>query len=321
MLEDLRAPVNPQQRAPTECNVAWGERYHHVVFYGISAYLLWGLFPAYFPLLRPAAPVEIIAHRILWTAVFMAIVLTVSKSWRELRGVSAATWAKVAAASLLITANWLLYVIAVNSGHVADAALGYFINPLVNVLLGVVFLAERLRRLQTISVLVAAVAVLLLTVVGGQPPIIGLGLALSFGLYGLVKKGISLPATASLAAETLVLAPVALGYILYLELAPAQAGTFLSEGPGHAALLICAGLVTAIPLLLFGTATKLIPLSTIGMLQYVTPTIQMIWAVFVMQEHLEPIRWVGFIIIWISVAIFLTDIAHHHRLTHRRKPI
>lgn len=276
------------------------------MIYGLLAYLLWGLFPAFFPLLEPAAPVEIIAHRIVWTGVFMAIVITVTKQWRELRAASLKTWLRVTAASVLIAANWLLYVIAVNSGHVADAALGYFINPLVSVVLGVVFLSERLRKLQTASVLIATFAVLVLTVVGGHPPIIGLGLAFSFGFYGLVKKGLDLSPTASLAGETLVIVPVALAYLGYLQ--AKGTGTFFGHGTGHMALLVSAGLVTAVPLLLFGMATKLIPLSTIGMMQYVTPTIQMLWAVFVKSEHLELIRWVGFIIIWISVAVYLADI-------------
>lgn len=281
----------------------------------MSAYLLWGLFPAYFPLLMPAAPVEIIAHRIFWTGVFMAIVLTLGKQWHHLRGASLRTWGRVALAGALIATNWLLYVIAVNSGHVAEAALGYFMNPLVNVLLGVVFLREQLRKLQTISVWIAAVAVLLLTVIGGHPPLIGLGLAFSFGLYGLVKKGLDLPATASLTGETLVLMPLALGYICWLT--ASGTGTFTTEGTGHTLLLMSAGVVTAVPLLLFGLATKHLSLSTIGMLQYITPTIQMLWAVLVMHEHLEPIRWVGFVIIWVSVAIYMVDLYRYGRARRR----
>ncbi|ARU46447.1 EamA family transporter RarD [Corynebacterium silvaticum] len=277
------------------------------MLYGFLAYLLWGLFPAYFPLLLPAAPVEIIAHRIIWTGVVMAIVITVTKKWRELRNASVSTWSRIALAAVLIAANWLIYVIAVNSQHVADAALGYFINPLVSVLLGVIFLAERLRKLQTLSVIVATIAVLLLSIVGGHVPVISLLLAASFGFYGLVKKGLSLSPAASLTAETLILMPVALAYVGYLE--ATGTGTFFSHGPQHSALLISAGLVTAVPLLLFGIAAQLIPLSTIGMLQYMTPTFQMLWAVFVVNEQLDTIRWVGFVIIWISVAIYLTDLA------------
>lgn len=277
------------------------------MLYGFLAYLLWGLFPAYFPLLLPAAPVEIIAHRIIWTGVVMGIVITVTKKWRELRNASVSTWSRITLAAVLIAANWLIYVIAVNSQHVADAALGYFINPLVSVLLGVIFLAERLRKLQTLSVIIATIAVLVLSIVGGHVPVISLLLAASFGFYGLVKKGLSLSPSASLAAETLILMPIALAYVGYLE--STGTGTFLSHGPVHSTLLISAGLVTAVPLLLFGIAAKLIPLSTIGMLQYMTPTFQMLWAVFVVNEQLDTIRWVGFVIIWISVAIYLTDLA------------
>ncbi|AZA11750.1 EamA family transporter RarD [Corynebacterium gerontici] len=276
------------------------------MFFGISAYLLWGLFPAYFPLLEPASPVEIIAHRIIWTLVFMTALLTLTRRWGELRRASAHTWKRLTLAGLLIAINWLVYVIAVNSGHVADAALGYFINPLVSVLLGVVFLHERLRPLQTISVLIASAAVLLLTIVGGQPPVMGLLLAFSFGLYGLVKKGLTVSAQASVTAETLVTAPFALGYLLWLHLQGHS--TFGTAGPGHAMLLISAGVVTAIPLLLFGAAARRIPLATIGMLQYITPTMQMLWAVLVMHEHLSHIRWIGFVVIWISVALYLFDL-------------
>lgn len=281
------------------------------MFFGVSAYLLWGIFPAYFPLLEPAAPLEIIAHRIIWTLVFMSVVLTLSRRWGELFRASRHTWIRLALAGFLVAINWLVYVIAVNSGHVADAALGYFINPLVSVLLGVVFLHERLRPLQTMSVLIAAAAVLLLTVVGGQPPVMGLMLALSFGFYGLVKKGLPVSAQASVTAETIVTAPFALAYLFWLH---AQGtSTFGTHGTTHALLLMSAGVVTAIPLLLFGAAARRIPLATIGMLQYMTPTMQMLWAVFIMQEHLSQIRWIGFVIIWISVALYLLDLALRQR--------
>lgn len=272
---------------------------------------MWGFFPAFFPFLKPATPLEIIAHRILWTAVFMVILITAMRGWRELKGISARMWLRVGLASVLVGANWLIYVIAINSSQVAEAALGYFINPLVAVLLGVVFLGERLRPLQTTSVVIAAVAVLLLTFVGGHPPLLALGLAFSFAFYGLAKQRIPLSATGSLTAETLVLLPIALGYILYLEFT--GRGSVVGGGTGHLLLLMCAGLITAIPLILFGKASKLIPLSTIGMLQYMTPTMQMLWAVFVTKEHLDSIRLIGFIIIWISVAVYLFDMLRHSR--------
>lgn len=274
--------------------------------YGLLAYLLWGLFPAFFPLLLPAGPVEILAHRVLWTAVIMAAALTALRGWGELRRASGRTWLQLIAAGVLISTNWGIYVLAVNSNHVADAALGYFINPLLSVLLAVLFLRERLNRFQLTAVAVAAAGVIQLTFLSGQAPVMAIGMALSFGFYGLVKKQVKVSAAASLTAETLVVAPLALGFLLWLE--STGRGTFFTEGPGHAALLVVAGLITTLPLLLFGKAAKQLPLSTIGMIQYLTPTMQMLWALFVTQEYLSPARWAGFIIIWIAVAIYLFDL-------------
>lgn len=282
--------------------------------YGVIAYLWWGLFPAFFPLLLPAGPVEILAHRILWTAVFMVVILSLRRGWGELRTADRGTWLRIIAASVFIAANWLTYVIAVNSGHVTEAALGYFINPLVSVIFGIIFFREQLRRLQVASVVIAAGGVLLLTVLGGQPPLLALLLAFSFGIYGAIKKQVRLSAAASLTAETLVLLPVAVVYLLWLE--GSGRGTFLDNGPEHMLLLISSGVVTAIPLLMFALAAKAIPLSTVGMLQYLTPTMQMLWALFVVNEQLEPVRWIGFIIIWIAVAIYLLDILAQRRRNH-----
>lgn len=289
------------------------------MIYGVVAYLLWGLMPAFFPLLLPAGPMEILAHRIVWAGVIMTVFVTVRRGWGELRRASTRTWARMGLAGLLIAANWLIYIIAVNSGHVSEAALGYFINPLVSVIFGVIFLRERLRRVQLVAVLIAAVGVLQLTFLTGTPPVLALSLALTFGLYGLIKKRVAVSAAGSLTAETLLLAPFALGYVVYLEVT--GAGTMLSEGPGHLALLVASGLVTAVPLLLFGMGAKLIPLSTIGMLQYLTPTMQMLWALFVVNEQLEPARWIGFLIIWIAVAVYLAGLLRQRRQRrHQRAP-
>lgn len=287
------------------------------MIYAVVAYLMWGGFAAYFPLLEPASPPEILAHRVIWTAVFMLVVIIARRSITELRRADKATWLLVSLAAIVIAINWLTYVIAVNSGHIAEAALGYFINPLVNVLLGMIFLRERLRFLQKISVGIASLAVLLLAALSGHPPLLGLTLAFSFGFYGLIKKRVQLSAEASLAAETLVLLPIAALYLGYLTIQGSS--TFLSSGIGHTCLLISAGLITAIPLLLFSKAAQLIPLSTIGMLQYMTPTMQMLWAVFIMHEQLESVRWVGFGIIWLSVAIFLCDIWLMSRATGKNR--
>ncbi|RSZ62743.1 EamA family transporter RarD [Corynebacterium hylobatis] len=284
--------------------------------YGLLAYLLWGLFPAFFPLLLPAGPVEILAHRVVWTAVIMTVVLTFLGGWRELRQASGRTWLQLIAAGVLISSNWGIYILAVNTNHVADAALGYFINPLLSVVLAVVFLRERLNRLQLVSVSIAAVGVIQLTFLSGQAPVMALAMAITFGLYGLVKKQVQVSATASLTAETLVIAPLGLVFIIWLE--STGQGTFVSEGPLHSTLLVVSGLITMIPLLLFGMAAKRLPLSTIGMIQYMTPTMQMLWALFITQEHLSPARWAGFIIIWVAVAVYLFDLTRRARRARKR---
>ncbi|RNE49471.1 EamA family transporter RarD [Corynebacterium alimapuense] len=290
------------------------------MIYGVLAYLLWGLFPAFFPLLLPAGPLEILAHRILWTAVLMSVVLAAIKGWGQLRNASRGTWALLITAGLLISANWGIYVLAVNSDHVADAALGYFINPLLSILLAVVFLGERLNRMQLLAVGIAAIGVIQLTFLSGQAPVMALGMALSFGFYGLVKKRVKVSAAASLTAETLAVAPLALIYLIWLE--STGQGTFFTEGPTHMALLVVSGAVTTIPLLLFGMAAKRLPLATIGMIQYLTPTLQMLWALFVTQEQLSPARWAGFIIIWVAVTIYLVDIARRrNRSTDHGQPL
>ncbi|MCS4489033.1 EamA family transporter RarD [Corynebacterium sp. ES2794-CONJ1] len=285
------------------------------MLYVVSAYLLWGLFPAYFPLLAAASPYEIIAHRIVWTAVIMLVIISLTGTARRLREIDRTTWGWLSFASIAIALNWLIYVIAVNSGHVADAALGYFINPLVNVLFGIIFLKERLRFLETISIGIAVLAVVFLTVLAGEPPIIALSLAFSFGTYGLIKKKINLPASLTLTAETLVLTPCALAAIGYLEYS--GQGSFASVGPHHSALLIATGVITAVPLLLFGKGARMIPLSTVGMLQYMTPTMQLLWAVFVVNESVDSWKWMGFILIWIAVAIYMSDTLIRATRSHR----
>lgn len=277
----------------------------------VLAYLLWGFFPAFFPLLLPASPLEIIAHRVIWTAVLMVVVILVNGAWRELRDASAKTWAYLALAGVLITANWGIYVLAVNTDHVADAALGYFINPLLSVLLATLVLRETLRKRQVQAIAVAAVGVVVLIFLAGQPPVMALGMALTFAFYGLIKKQISVSAAASVAAETLVVAPAGVAYLVWLS--SRGESTFLSEGPAHAGMLMLAGVVTALPLLFYGSGAKQLPLTTIGMLQYITPTMQMLWALFITQEYLSPARWLGYVIIWVAVAIYVSDLLVQRR--------
>ncbi|MFD7654205.1 EamA family transporter RarD [Actinosynnema sp. NPDC059797] len=273
------------------------------IAFGTAAYFIWGIVPAYWPLLQPAGSVEILAHRIAWSLVVMALLTAVLGRWAGIRGLSRRGWLMVTAASVLIAVNWGVYIHAVNTGHVVEAALGYFINPLVSVLLGVVVLRERLRLAQCAALVVAVAAVVVLAVDYGRLPWISLVLACSFGFYGLLKKTVPLDATASLTAESLVLAPVAVGYLLWLG----PAGTFHDHGWGHALWLASAGLVTAVPLLLFGAGARRVPLATMGMLQYLAPILQFAWGVFVVHEPMPASRWFGFALVWAALAIFTFD--------------
>lgn len=277
----------------------------------LAAYSMWGLFPAFWPLLAPAVPVEVLAHRIAWTAVLMAAVLTVRWGWAELRVLGPRGWAMTTAAGALIALNWGLYIYAVFTGQVVEAALGYFVSPLVSVLLGVVVLRERLRRVQWAAVGLATAAVLVIAVENGRPPLLALVLAGSFGLYGLIKSTVPVSATAGLAAEGLALGPAALGVIAWFELS--GAGTLVALGPGHLLLLLAAGPVTALPLLLYGVAARRVPLSTIGVLMYLNPTLQFLWGVLVVREEMAPTRWIGFVLVWVALAVFTYDLAGSSR--------
>lgn len=277
----------------------------------LVAYTLWGLFPAFWALLTPAAPVEVLAHRIAWTAVLMAVALTALRGWAELRVLRWQGWAMVTAGGALISVNWGLFIVAVFTGQVVEAALGYFISPLVSVLLGVVVLRERLRPVQWAAVGLATLAVLVIAVENGRPPLLALALAGSFGLYGLIKSTVPLGAIAGLTAEGVVLGPVALGVIAWFQLV--GAGTMVALGPGHL-LLLLAGPVTALPLLLYGVAARRVPLSTIGVLMYLNPTLQFLWGVLVVGEEMEPTRWIGFVLVWVALAVFTVDLV---RTTHR----
>lgn len=272
---------------------------------GFGAYASWGLFPAFFGLLAPAGAVEILAHRVLWTLILMLVVLAVSGRLGALRGLGPRTWVLVSCASAAIAVNWGVYIYGVVSGRVVETALGYFINPLVSVLFGVLFFRERLRRAQVVALAIAVAAVVVITVDYGRPPLIALTLALSFALYGVVKKVVPLDPRTSLTGEGMVAVPFAAGYLIFL--AATGAGTFTGHGAGHTWLLVSAGLVTAIPLLLFGAAAQRVPLATLGMLQYLTPSLQMAWGVFVLHEDMPASRWIGFVLIWVALVVYSTD--------------
>lgn len=282
-----------------------------------GAYGIWGLFPGYFGLMHDAGGLEILAHRIVWTAVLMGTVIALTGAWRQLTAMSARTWALVVSASAVIAANWGLYIWAVEQGRVVEAALGYFINPLVSVLLGLVVFREKLSRTTVFALILATVAVAVITVDYGRPPYVALTLALTFAGYGLIKKVVPLDPSASLAAEAAVASPLALGYLVVLAAQGSLA--FVAHGPGLTALLLAAGPVTAAPLLLFGIGAHRVPLSTMGMLQYITPVLQMVWGVLVVHETMPPARWIGFGIIWLALAVFVVGtIARSRTNNHSR---
>jgi len=273
------------------------------------------LFPAFFPLLKPAGAFEVLAHRIVWTLVSMAALLVATRRLGDLRSLSARTWGLLICASALISVNWVVYIYAVNNGHVVDAALGYFINPLVSVGLGVALFAERLGRAQVVALLIAVAAVVLLTATAGSLPLIAIGLAASFGLYGAVKKVVTAEPWVSVSVEAAVAAPFALCYLAVLTVMGQS--TFAAHGSEHLMLLLLCGPVTAIPLLLFAGAAQRLPLVTMGLLQYLTPALQMAWGVFVGHEAMPPGRWAGFVLIWVALAIFTTDAVRRARATTR----
>lgn len=271
----------------------------------LGSYTLWGFSPAFWPLLAPAGAVETLAHRIAWTLVGMLGVLTVLRRWSTLRGLGARTWALVGVGSVLIAVNWGVYIGAVLRGEVVEAALGYYANPLVSVLLGVVVLRERPRPAQWLALALATGAVVVLTVATGTVPWVALVLAASFGFYGLVKKSVPLDPVPGLTAEGFLLGPLAIGFLVWLQ--ASGAGTFTGHGAGHALLLVASGPVTAAPLLLFAAAARRLPLATLGVLQYLNPTLQFLWGVLVVGEAMPPARWVGVVLVWLALVVFTVD--------------
>lgn len=278
------------------------------LFYAIITYLMWGMLPLYFNLMADASPVEIVASRVVFSLIFCAALLPMLKltgGFVEVLRNRRATLV-LFAASLLIGVNWFIYVLATTTGRTIDASLGYFINPLVSVSLGVIFLKERLRVAQWVAVGLSAVAVLIMSVVYGQVPFIGLGLAFSFGIYGLLKSrvGGTVAPVVSLSLETLLLIPVALLALVWVQ-GTGQSTMFTA--PERFLLLASTGVVTAVPLIAFAAAAKRLPLTVIGMVQYVGPSIQFFLAVFVLKDHIGTEKWLGLSIIWVALVIFTAD--------------
>jgi chloramphenicol-sensitive protein RarD len=274
---------------------------------------MWGLFPLYFPLLEPAGSLEMLAHRVVWSTLTVGLLVLLLRLRPTLVAVlrDRRTVVLLCLAALAISVNWGAYIYGVTSDRVVETALGYFMNPLVTVLMGVVLLKERLRPLQWAALAVAGVAVVVLTLAYGRPPWVAIVLAFSFACYGLAKKTASVGAVESLAVETAVLAPLALGFLLLIGLAgTAEVG---QHGVGHALLFTSTGIVTAVPLICFGAAATRVSLTTLGLLQYLAPVLQFLLGVLWFQEEMPTARWVGFSLVWLALVLFTTEALRHHR--------
>lgn len=279
--------------------------------YGLGAYLSWGFFPLYFKLLRPSGAVEILAHRVIWSAVVVALLLTVMRRLRRLRVVPG-----IVLAAALIAVNWFVYIYGVNTDRVVETSLGYFITPLVIASLGVLVLRERLSAAQWAAVGVGAAAVAVLTVDYGRPPYIALWLAASFSSYALIKKRIALPAAEGLLVESAVLALPAAVYLGVLG----GHGDTTFNGVGHTVLLVLAGVITAIPLLMFAGAANRIPMIGLGILQYIAPIIQLGCGVLIFHEPMPQPRLVGFALVWVALAVFTADAIRRTRVSAEPAP-
>ncbi len=283
------------------------------LLFGVAAYTIWGAFPLYWPLLKPAGAPEILAHRMLWSCLVMGLLVLALRRGVHFRAIlrNRRRFGLLLAAALVITANWLTYIWAVNNGRVVEASLGYFINPLVSVVMAIVLLGERLRRQQWLAVGIAVLAVVVLTLDYGRLPWVALVLAFSFGSYGLAKKLAGAGAVESLSFETLVLAPFAAAYVGWM----AEQGTltFGEHGVGHALLLASTGVVTAVPLICFGAAATRIPLVTLGLLQYLAPVLQFMLGVLWLHEDMPIGRWAGFGLVWVALVIFTVEAWRHRR--------
>jgi chloramphenicol-sensitive protein RarD len=281
--------------------------------YGFSAYLIWGLFPLYWKLLDHSGAVEVLAHRILWSLVTIVILVVVLRKFGQVKALlrePRRRWPLIAAA-FLISANWGTYIWAVNHGHVVETSLGYFITPLFTVLLGVFVLKERLSTAQWIALAIAFVAVVGLAIENGRPPWVAIILTFSFGLYGLAKKQAGAGAIEGMAVESGTVAPLALAAIVVLGLQGNS--TVTHHGTLYLVLVLLTGPITAVPLLLFGAAATRVPMTTLGLLNYIAPIMQFIVGVLVFHEAMSPMRWAGFGLVWLALVIFTWDSMNRRR--------
>lgn len=279
------------------------------ILFGAGAYGIWGLLPLYFLILAPAGPVEIVANRVLWSSVFCVTLLTALKSWGRVRVAlrTPGVPGTLTISAVLIAVNWLVYTYGAVSGQVMEASLGYFINPIVSVLLGVVFLREKLRPLQWAAISLGTIAVLVLAIGHGSVPWIALTLAFSFGFYGFLKKvvGSKVDTLSSLSIETVLLMPIAVGVMIWLEWT--GSASLFTEGASHFWALAASGVVTVVPLFFFGAAASRLPLATVGLLQYLTPALQFVLALFVFGEEMAVDRWVGYGLVWAGLVLLTLD--------------
>ncbi|WP_424980813.1 EamA family transporter RarD [Labedella phragmitis] len=287
-----------------------GVEAHGGLAYAAGAYVLWGLLPVFFLLLVPAGPIEVVAWRIVFSLVFCLALLLVTRTWGRLLAIlrDRRTMAVMVVASLLIFVNWQTYVLGALTGHVVDAALGYFINPIFTVIIGVVLLRERLRRAQWVAVGIATVAVVVLAVGYGDVPWIALILATSFSLYGYIKKrvGGTVDALSGLTVESLTLIPLAVAGLVLVSLTTGI--TFGAAGPAHVVLLVLSGVITAVPLLFFASASRRLPLVTMGLVQFLAPVLQFIVGVAIQHEDMPLERWVGFGLVWVALVVLVVDL-------------
>ncbi len=273
------------------------------IAFGVGAYLVWGVLPIFWKAIESVAAIEILAHRFVWAVAFLAVIITMRRSWAAIRGLERASLARLLFAGLLLGVNWGTYIWAVNNGHIVESSLGYFINPLLNVLLGVVILRERLEPGQWLAVAIAACGVGYMTIRVGSLPWIALVLAGTFGFYALLKKQVdAVGPIESLTVEVSLLLLPAIGYLVVLGLD--GSGSFGSAGFNTSILLVLTGVATAGPLLLFGAAARRIKLATIGLLQYIAPSLQFLIGVFVYSEEVTGDELVGFVLVWIALAVF-----------------
>ncbi|BBH17866.1 protein RarD [Nocardioides baekrokdamisoli] len=274
------------------------------IAYGVAAYVMWGLVPLFWPLLQPAGAIELLSHRFVWSLLLMVFLIVALRRVRPTLALvrNRRTALLLAVAAVTITSNWGFYIWGVNTGRVVETSLGYFINPLVSIAMGVLIFRERLRRMQWLALGVAMAAIVVLTVDYGHAPWLALVLAFSFGTYGLVKKAAGAGAFDSLTVETAYVAPLALVYLIVLG----SRGHFAGN-PGHMLLFAATGIVTALPLICFGAAATRVPMVTLGLLQYLAPILQFAIGVLIRHEPMSTGRWIGFSIVWVALAIFAYD--------------